>query len=64
MALFLERGFRTDYIIFDNVVPENYADLLPFNKRLGESQRVGDSSLALLVGIMNPLQAEVMSVRE
>ena len=46
----------------DDVVAQNHADLLAVGEVLGQRQGVGDAAFALLVGVVDMVQPELLAV--
>jgi hypothetical protein len=46
----------------NNVVAQNYAGFFAIREVFGEPQRVGDAALALLIGVIEMRQAELLTV--
>ena len=51
-------------IVLHDVVAEDHGDALAFGKVFAELERVGDAALALLVRIVDVLEAELAAVPE
>ena len=49
---------------FENVVGEHDDDLVAVGEALGEPQRLGDATGALLIGVQEPVEAPLVAVPE
>jgi hypothetical protein len=62
LLLFLKGAHGPGNIIFDQVVPENHADLLPVGKIFCQVQGRGNTPLPFLICIVNMFESEFLSV--
>ena len=51
-------------VAFDQIVAQDYAHLIPIRKVFGETERLRDATFAFLIGVVQVLEAEALSIAE
>src|SRR5579884_46875 len=51
-------------VVLDDVVAKENANTVAFGEMFGQTQRVSDSTLAFLIGVIQALEPEIFSIRE